>query len=170
MDICTGGEIFFHLNSFKIFPEEIAKFYFIEILLGIEYIHKNDIVFRDLKPENVLVDIDGHIKIADFGLAKYIPARQKSYSFCGSPEYMSPEMLRGVGHDRQIDYYCLGALLYEMLTGLPPYYSKDTNEMYNRIINDELTFPDSLGGNSQIIDLLEKLLAKDPQNRIMSVQ
>jgi serum/glucocorticoid-regulated kinase 2 len=73
MDICTGGEIFFHLSSFKKFPEEIAKFYFTEILLGIEYIHSNDIVFRDLKPENILVDIEGHIKIADFGLAKNIP-------------------------------------------------------------------------------------------------
>jgi len=100
MDICTGGEIFFHLSNFKRFPEELAKFYFCEILLGIEYLHSKDIVYRDIKPENILIDIDGHVKIADFGLAKVIPARQKSYSFCGSPEYMAPEMLKGKGHDK----------------------------------------------------------------------
>ena len=93
MDICTGGEIFFHLSKFKRFPEELAKFYFCEILLGIEYLHNLNIVYRDLKPENILIDIDGHIKIADFGLAKIIPKLHMSYSFCGSPEYMSPEML-----------------------------------------------------------------------------
>lgn len=74
MDICTGGEIFFHLNNLKKFSEKLAKFYFIEILLGLEYLHNLDIVYRDLKPENILLDIDGHVKIADFGLAKYIPA------------------------------------------------------------------------------------------------
>ena len=87
-------------------------------------------MYRDIKPENILIDIDGHIRIADFGLSKIIPKRQKSYSFCGSPEYMSPEMLQGAGHDRRVDIYCMGALLFEMLTGLPPFYSKDTNKMY----------------------------------------
>jgi serum/glucocorticoid-regulated kinase 2 len=100
MDICTGGEIFFHLNNFKKFNEKLAKFYFIEILLGLEYLHSKDIVYRDIKPENILVDIEGHVKIADFGLAKIIPQREKSFSFCGSPEYMSPEMLKGRGHDK----------------------------------------------------------------------
>ena len=75
LDICTGGEIFFHLNNFKRFPEQLAKFYFCEILLGLEYLHSRDVVYRDIKPENILIDIDGHIKIADFGLAKYIPNR-----------------------------------------------------------------------------------------------
>jgi len=154
MDICTGGEIFFHLSNFKRFPEQLAKFYFIEILLGLEYLHSKDFIYRDIKPENILIDIEGHVKIADFGLAKHIPSRQKSYSFCGSPEYMSPEMLKGRGHDKQLDYYCLGALLYEMLTGLPPYYSKDTNEMYHRILNEDLSFPDYIQSNPIIVDLL----------------
>lgn len=93
MDLCTGGEIFFHLNRLRQFTEEQSKFYFSEILLGLEYLHSKNVVYRDIKPENILLDIDGHIRIADFGLSKIIPKRQKSYSFCGSPEYMSPEML-----------------------------------------------------------------------------
>ena len=93
MDLCTGGEVFFHLNKLRHFNEIQAKFYFSEILLGIEHLHNKNIVYRDIKPENILVDIDGHIRIADFGLAKVIPNRTKSFSFCGSPEYMCPEML-----------------------------------------------------------------------------
>lgn len=93
MDLCTGGEIFFHLNKHRLFKEEIARFYFSEILIGLDYLHSKNVVYRDIKPENILIDIDGHIRIADFGLSKIIPKRQRSYSFCGSPEYMSPEML-----------------------------------------------------------------------------
>jgi serum/glucocorticoid-regulated kinase 2 len=100
-----------------------------------EYLHSKNVVYRDIKPENILVDIDGHIRIADFGLSKIIPLRGKSFSFCGSAEYMSPEMLNATGHDRRMDIYCLGALLYEMLTGLPPFYVKEINKMYDRILN-----------------------------------
>jgi serine/threonine protein kinase len=93
MDICTGGEMFFHLGKIGRFTETQAKFYFAEMLEAFEYLHKKDIVYRDIKPENILIDIDGHIKITDFGLSKVIEKRKKSYSFCGSPEYMCPEIL-----------------------------------------------------------------------------
>lgn len=99
IDFCSGGEMFFHLQQKGTYPEELAKFYFIEILLGLEYIHSKNIAYRDLKPENILIDIDGHIKIADFGLSRHIKFLEKSYSFCGSPEYMCPEMLRNEGHN-----------------------------------------------------------------------
>ena len=106
-----------------------------EILLGFKHLHERDIVYRDIKPENILVDMDGHIRIADFGLAKIITRDQRSYSFCGSPEYLSPEMLQGNdGHDRRLDIYCLGVLLYEMLTGLPPFYDDDQNKMFENIM------------------------------------
>jgi serine/threonine protein kinase len=93
MDLCTGGELFFHLIQKRRFSEELARFYMCELLLGFQHLHDNDIVFRDLKPENILVDMEGHLRIADFGLAKKIGPKERSYSFCGSPEYLSPEML-----------------------------------------------------------------------------
>lgn len=115
--------------------EKQAKFYFSEILLGLEYIHSKGIVYRDLKPENVLLDIDGHLKLADFGLSKNLCSPESlTNSFCGSPEYMSPEMLIGCGHGFAVDYYSLGAILFEMLTGLPPFYSTDRDKMYHDIV------------------------------------
>ncbi len=135
LDFCPGGELFFHLSRFGKFPENVARFYFAEILLGLEYLHSRNIFYRDLKPENILIDLDGHIKITDFGLSKdNFSQRDRSSSFCGSPEYMSPEMLTNKKHDRNVDFYSLGALLYEMLTGLPPFYSSDRDLMYSHIV------------------------------------
>ena len=142
MDICTGGELFFHLVQQRRFSEKQAKFYMCEILLGFKYMHEHDIVFRDIKPENILVDMDGHIRIADFGLSKIIRENERSHSFCGSPEYLSPEMLQNLqsseGHDRRLDIYCLGVLLYEMMTGLPPFYDEDHERMFEKIMTAHL--------------------------------
>jgi serine/threonine protein kinase len=123
MDLCTGGEMFFHLGKVQKFTEDQAKFYFAELLLGLEHLHSLDVAYRDIKPENILIDIDGHVKIADFGLSKIIQKKQRSYSFCGSPEYMCPEILLGQGHDRRADIYCIGALLYELVVGFPPHFN-----------------------------------------------
>ena len=126
MYLCTGGELFYHLTRFKRLPEEQARFYIAEILLAMEYLHNKGIVYRDLKPENVLLDVDGHVRLADFGLSKQLEHPcASSFSFCGSPEYMSPEMLRREGHDYTLDFYSLGALLFELLSGLPPFYSEN---------------------------------------------
>ena len=122
--VCPGGELFNHLRKIKRMSEDEARFYFLEILAGLDHIHSLGIVYRDLKPENLLLDADGHVKIADFGLSKPLNShKDMSYSFCGSPEYMAPEMLCKTGHNYLLDYYCLGALLYELVIGIPPYYS-----------------------------------------------
>lgn len=107
----------------------MAKFYFLQILYGIQYLHSKSIIYRDLKPENILIDSDGNCKIVDFGLSKKIDARSKTFSYCGSAEYMAPEMILRTGHSFGIDYYSLGALLYELVTGLPPYYTKNHDEL-----------------------------------------
>ena len=128
------------------------------------YLHQVGIIYRDIKPENILVDIDGHIRIADFGLSKIQTEDEYAYSFCGSPEYMAPEMLLKTGHNYQVDHYCLGALLYELVTGLPPFYSRNTQKIYDSILNENITFPQYL--SSEIKDLMGGLLSKHPSKRL----
>lgn len=169
MDFCPGGELFFHLQHLGRFTEEHAQFYFCEILLGLEYIHSLNIIYRDLKPENILLDIDGHVCIIDFGLSKFLEnSRERSFSFCGSPEYMSPEMLQKQGHGRTVDFYSLGALLFEMLTGLPPYYHPNRKEMYSRILNEPISFPNYIGKMAR--NLMRGLLQKQPTHRLGSFE
>ncbi|EGR31282.1 protein kinase domain protein, partial [Ichthyophthirius multifiliis] len=170
MEYCPGGELFYHLRKIKRMNEYMAKFYFVEICQGIQFLHQKNIIYRDIKPENILLDIEGHICIGDFGLSKpNMDKNQFAYSFCGSPEYMAPEMLLKVGHSYPVDYYCLGALLYELVTGLPPYYSHNTNEIYQRILNEELEFPSNIQISSDLKDLLQKLLSKHPFGRIGTI-
>jgi len=108
----------------------------------LEHLHERGIVYRDLKPENVLLDLDGHVILTDFGLSKQEMKRDsRSYSFCGSPEYISPEMLRNEGHGVEVDHYSLGVLLYEMLAGLPPFYDRDHTRMYKKILYTDLELP-----------------------------
>lgn len=165
MDFCPAGELFFHLHNLGRLTEDQAKFYFSEIILGIEYLHSLEIVYRDLKPENILLDIDGHVRITDFGLSKQgISKDSRSFSFCGSPEYMSPEMLKGLGHGREVDFYSIGALLFEMLTGLPPFYDANRSRMYIKILNEDLEMPTYLSKSAK--QLIAGLLEKDPTRRL----
>ena len=130
-----------------------------------DYLHKHDILYRDLKPENILVCDDGHIKMADFGLAKEgVNDKKKAKSFCGSPAYLPPEMLgtRGVG--KAADVYQLGAVLYELLVGLPPYYTENIKKLYENIKGANLQIPNYLSPAAK--NLLKKLLHKDPKQRI----
>ena len=125
LDFWPGGELFFHIVKHKRFRESVAKFYIAEIILAIEHLHENDILYRDLKPENVLIDYDGHIKLTDFGLsAMHFTKDSFADIFWGSPEYMPPEMILKRKYNRKIDIYALGALLYEMIGGIPPFYSQ----------------------------------------------
>lgn len=105
--------------------EQMARFYFLQILLGMQYIHSKNIIYRDLKPQNILIDADGNCKLVDFGLSKRIDSRSKTFSYCGSAQYMAPEMILRTGHSFGVDHYSLGAFLYELVTGLPPYYTKN---------------------------------------------
>jgi len=168
LDYCAGGELFFHLSKVGKFAEHRARFYASEIVLAISYVHELDIIYRDLKPENVLLDAKGHVRLTDFGLSKEGISGSSSgaNSFCGTPEYLAPEILNRQGHGRAVDWWSLGALLYEMLTGLPPFYCRDREKLFEKIRKGHLDYPRSLTPRAQ--SMLRGLLTKDPNRRLGS--
>ena len=111
MQFLRGGELFQHLRTVRRFDEERTKFYTAEIILAIEYLHSKDIIYRDLKPENILLDDEGHICLTDFGLAKYVGNNSKANTFVGTPEYLAPEIITGIGHHKPADWWSLGILM-----------------------------------------------------------
>lgn len=161
----NGGELFHHLQNEKVFDLNRSRFYTAELLCALECLHEYNVIYRDLKPENILLDYVGHIALCDFGLCKLnMEGQEKTNTFCGTPEYLSPEILLGHGYTKTVDWWTLGVLLYEMLTGLPPFYSENTNEMYQRILNDPLRFPDDMDREARSI--LTGLLNRDPRKRL----
>lgn len=165
LDYCPGGELFFYLQNIGRFKEKTACFYASNILFGIEELHKHDVIYRDLKPENVLIGFDGYAKITDFGLSKEnIQGNSDAHSFCGTPEYLAPEILKKTGHGKAADWWSFGAIIYEMLVGVPPFYTKNRQKLYNNIKNAELKLEDWLSDSAK--DILTKLLVKNPEDRL----
>eukprot|EP00980_Cylindrotheca_fusiformis_P008851 scaffold1888_cov120-Cylindrotheca_fusiformis.AAC.21 len=166
LDYCPGGELFFHLSRFRRFPERVARFYAAELLLALGHLHKRGIIYRDLKPENVLLDADGHIKLGDFGLAKagIRHACEGATSMCGTPEYMAPEVLAQQGHGFCVDYWGLGMLVYEMMTGLPPWYTTDRAKLFRRLRSAPLDVPSYFSQSAAAC--VGALLERNPRRRL----
>lgn len=165
LEFCPGGELFFHLSRAGRFSEGRCRFYGSEILLAIEYLHRLNIIYRDLKPENILLSAEGHVKLTDFGLSKEgIMDNYSAHSMCGTPEYLAPEILDKKGHGKAVDWYSLGALMYEMLTGLPPFYTRDREKLFERIRRGELSYPAYITAVAKA--LLQQLLQGDPSKRL----
>ncbi|XP_038253957.1 serine/threonine-protein kinase Sgk1 isoform X1 [Dermochelys coriacea] len=165
LDYINGGELFYHLQRERCFLEPRARFYAAEIASALGYLHSLNIVYRDLKPENILLDSQGHIILTDFGLCKEnIEHNGTTSTFCGTPEYLAPEVLHKQPYDRTVDWWCLGAVLYEMLYGLPPFYSRNTAEMYDNILNKPLQLKPNITNSAR--HLLEGLLQKDRTKRV----
>ncbi|KAK4287769.1 hypothetical protein Pmani_039168 [Petrolisthes manimaculis] len=165
MEYVNGGELFFHLNQDRIFPEERAKFYGAEICLALGYLHERNIIYRDLKLENLLLDADGHIKIADFGLCKEdISYGSTTRTFCGTPEYLAPEVLEENDYGRGVDWWGYGVCLYEMMVGRLPFYDKDHDKLFQLIVCEDVRFPRTISPEAR--DLLKGLLHKDPNKRL----
>jgi serine/threonine protein kinase len=168
LDFLSGGELFFHLSRDQKFDSWRAKFYTAEIGLALGHLHALDIIYRDLKPENAVLDKEGHVCLTDFGLAKTnVQGAYAASTFCGTPEYLAPEFLMGTGHGKAVDWWSLGILLYEMLCGIPPFYSESVNEMYELILKKPLEFPDDVTPAAQ--DLCQKLLDRNPETRMSDV-
>ncbi|CAF3645275.1 unnamed protein product [Rotaria sordida] len=170
MDFVNGGELFYHLQQERAFPEQRAKFYAAEITSAIGYLHKLDIIYRDLKPENILLDREGHIRLTDFGLCKVMLSTEgregRTATFCGTPEYLAPEVLRREPYTKAVDWWCLGSVIYEMLCARPPFYSRDVNEMYDNILNRSLRFIGNVSDRAK--NIIEQLLRKSPNERLGS--
>jgi len=166
MDYINGGELFYHLQREKKFSEERVRFYAAEIAAGLDYLHKAGVIYRDLKPENLLLTREGHIVMTDFGLSKegLHDKDDRTGTFCGTPEYLAPEVLEGKGYGKAVDWWSFGTLMFEMLTGLPPFYCEDVQQMYTKIMTAELEIPDSI--SSEASDLLTRLLDRDPDSRL----
>uniref|UniRef100_T1IL53 Non-specific serine/threonine protein kinase n=1 Tax=Strigamia maritima TaxID=126957 RepID=T1IL53_STRMM len=167
LDFINGGELFFHLQRERYFPESRAQFYAAEMATALGYLHQTGIVYRDLKPENILLKFDGHIVLTDFGLCKEgIYSDNKTSTFCGTPEYLAPEVLRKQPYTKAVDWWCFGSVLYEMVYGLPPFYSRDTPEMYDNILNKPIRLRTNISVAAR--DILLKLLQKNPDMRLGS--
>lgn len=171
LDYIKGGNLFENLFAVKRFPEKVVKFFAAQLVLGIGCLHENKVVHRDLKPENVLVDEDGYLKLADFGLAKFLlDAKQSTYSFCGTAEYLAPEILDMRGHAYTVDWWTLGILIYELRIGRPPFLDKNHQKLGRLIKKGKIIFPDpvrhKIDMSDEMKDLITKLLDRDPTKRL----
>ena len=165
IDFLNGGELFTYLRSDKKFTERRAKIYAAEMIDALGNLHSNGVLYRDLKPENVLLDAEGHIRITDFGLSKQnMGMHEKTHSFCGTPEYLAPEIISGEGHSRGADWWSLGALLYEMLCGRPPHYNRDRQKMLKDIVRVPVEMKPTFSDEAR--SLLTVLLERDTTKRI----
>lgn len=147
MRFIRGGELFLHLRNSTRFTEDRTKFYAAQVALAIGHLHKQHIIYRDIKPENILLDENGYLCLTDFGLAKVMKDRADTNTFCGTPEYLAPEIIEEKGHSYPVDWWALGILTYEMIVGFPPFYTgNNTNnlQMYELIRKKPIYFPDPI--------------------------
>lgn len=164
LDFLRGGDLFTRLSKEVMFTEEDVKFYLAELALALDHIHSLGIIYRDLKPENILLDADGHISLTDFGLSKLPLDDQKAYSFCGTVEYMAPEVVNRKGHSFVADWWSFGVLMYEMLTGSLPFQGANRKETMSQILRAKLGMPQFLSHEAQA--LLRVLFKRNPSNRL----
>ncbi|KAL1334046.1 hypothetical protein HN51_062930 [Arachis hypogaea] len=164
LDFINGGHLFFHLYRQGIFSEDQARIYTAEIVSAVSHLHKNGIVHRDLKPENILMDGDGHVMLTDFGLSKEIDESGRSNSMCGTMEYMAPEIILAKGHNKDADWWSIGILLYEMLTGKAPFTHTNKKKLQEKIIKEKVKLPPTV--STEAHSLLKGLLQKDPSTRL----
>jgi serine/threonine protein kinase len=168
LEFIQGGELFFHLHREIRFDDEKTRFYIAELILVLNFLHNNKVIYRDIKPENILLDLEGHIKLTDFGLSRLCSGiNEKVFTICGTPYYIAPEIIENKGYNNSVDWWSLGCLMYEMLNGKPLFnFSSgkiDTNEF-----KKEIVLPNNFSEEAK--DLIIKLLEKNPKNRITAIE
>ncbi|KAI8364758.1 uncharacterized protein BYT42DRAFT_590338 [Radiomyces spectabilis] len=164
MEYVSGGDLMWHIQR-EPFSERRAKFYACEVLLALEYFHSQNIIYRDLKLDNIMLSLDGHIKIADYGLCKEnMGYGQTTGTFCGTPEFMAPEILLEHKYGRAVDWWAYGVLIYEMLLGQSPFRGEDEDEIFDAILEDEILYPINMSKDS--VSICQRLLTRDPEKRL----
>ncbi|KAI6794751.1 cAMP-dependent protein kinase type [Hortaea werneckii] len=163
MDFIEGGELFSLLRKSQRFPNPVAKFYAAEVTLALDYLHSMNIIYRDLKPENLLLDRHGHLKITDFGFAKEVP--DITWTLCGTPDYLAPEVVSSKGYNKSVDWWSLGILIFEMLAGFTPFWDSGSPlKIYENILKGRVKYPPYIHPDAQ--DLLSKLITADLTKRL----
>jgi serine/threonine protein kinase len=161
LEYLPGGELFHHFRDRSRLDMDAVRYYVAEIALALDYLHANGVIYRDLKPENVLLGADGYVKLTDFGLSKEIDSQ--TGTFCGTPEYVAPEVIRHEAYGFAIDWWALGILSYELIFGVTPFFHRNRSRMFGEIQNRDPSFPE--GTDPVIVRLIRGLLAKDPNQR-----
>ncbi|KAK4175671.1 putative CAMP-dependent protein kinase catalytic subunit [Triangularia setosa] len=176
LDYIPGGELFTYLRKYRRFDEDMARFYAAEIVLVLEYLHEHQggIAYRDMKPENLLLDAEGHIKLVDFGFAKRLGNNEndhpeETYTLCGTPEYLAPEVIHNKGHTTAVDWWALGILIYEFLTGYPPFWHSNPIEIYKQIVEKPVLFPQDPPISPEAKDIIRQLCTVDRSRRLGNI-
>lgn len=164
MEYLEGGELHQHMKRVGRFTMKQVQFYVSEVALALEYLHKKSIAYRDMKPENMVIHVDGNLMLTDFGLAKHVDKGCKTYSFCGTPEYIAPEIITSEGHNQMVDWWAFGILTFEMLCGFPPFRSDKPEATYKMIREARVDYPKHMDTPSK--DLVGKLLVPDLATRL----
>merc|ERR1712156_826338 len=164
----SGGELFVHLRKERRFSEDRTRFYAAEIVSALGYLHKRGIIYRDLKLENLLLDKNGHIKMVDFGLSKdEIFGNKVTNTFCGTPSYLPPEVICNMQYGKTVDWWGLGVVMYELLTGQLPFYHEEKKRMYRLIVTEKVLYPRIVSPEAR--EFISKLLTKNPDRRLGSL-
>lgn len=168
MEFISGGEIGSKLKQAEVFSNERARFYIAQLVMCLQYLHTEHTIYRGVGTDNVLLEKDGYIKLVDFGFAKYLPPKEdednKTYTLCGTPEYLAPEIVNAKGHGKGADWWAMGILVYEMLAGYPPFYAPEPFEIYQKVLKGEYRTPNQF--SEQATSLIKRLLHQDQVKRL----